>query len=81
MLIMVWGFPGGSVGKEFAYNVGDLDSIPGLGRPIGEGNGYPLSILAWRTLWTEGPGGGGLAKRQTRLSDLLSQSGLTQCCE
>ena len=24
------GFPGGSDGKESAYNVGDLDSVPGL---------------------------------------------------
>ena len=28
-------------GKESAYNVGDLGSIPGLGRS-GEGKGYPL---------------------------------------
>ena len=35
-------FPGGSVGKESAYNVGDLVSIPGLGRSPGEGNGNPL---------------------------------------
>ena len=30
--INVLGFPGGSEGKEFACNVGDLGSIPGLGR-------------------------------------------------
>ena len=36
------GFPGGSDGKESACNVGDLGSIPGLGRSAGEGNGYPL---------------------------------------
>ena len=36
------GFPGGSAGKEPACNAGDLDSIPGLGRSPGEGNGYPL---------------------------------------
>ena len=36
------GFPGGSVGKESACNVGDLGSIPGLGRSLGEGKGYPL---------------------------------------
>ena len=36
------GFPGGSDSKESASNVGDLDSIPGLGRSPGEGNGYPL---------------------------------------
>ena len=36
------GSPHGSVGKESAYNAGDLGSIPGLGRSPGEGNGYPL---------------------------------------
>ena len=36
------GFPCGSAGKEFANNVGDLGSIPGLGRSPGEGKGYPL---------------------------------------
>ena len=36
------GFPGRSVVKESTYNVGDLGSIPGLGRSPGEGKGYPL---------------------------------------
>ena len=31
-----------SAGKEFACNVGDLGSTPGLGRSSGEGNGFPL---------------------------------------
>ena len=35
-------FPGGSAAKESAGNVGDLGSTPELGRPPGEGNGYPL---------------------------------------
>ena len=35
-------FPGGSDGKASACNVGDLGSIPGLGRSPGEGNGNPL---------------------------------------
>ena len=35
-------FPGGSAGTESACNVGDLGSIPGLGRSPGEGNGNPL---------------------------------------
>ena len=35
-------FPGGSVGKESACNVGDPSLIPGSGRSPGEGNGYPL---------------------------------------
>ena len=35
-------FPGGSDGKESTCNVGDLGSIPGLGRsPVG-GHGNPL---------------------------------------
>ena len=36
------GFPCGSAGKETPCNVGDLGSIPGLGRSPGEGKGYPL---------------------------------------
>ena len=36
------GFCGGSDGKESACNAEDLDSIPGLGRSPGEGNGNPL---------------------------------------
>ena len=35
----------------------DLGSIPGLGRSPGEGNGNPLSILAWEIPWTEESGG------------------------
>ena len=35
-------FPGGSAGKESTRSVGDLGSIPGLGRSPGEGKGYPL---------------------------------------
>ena len=40
--VMCMGFPGGSAGKESTCNVGDLGSIPALGRSPGEGNGYPL---------------------------------------
>ena len=36
------GFPCGSTGKESAYNVGDLGSIPGLVRSPEEGKGYPV---------------------------------------
>ena len=36
------GFPGSSDSKESAYNAGDLDSNPGLGRSLREGNGYPF---------------------------------------
>ena len=34
--------PGGSDSKESACNVGDLGSIPGLGRSPGGGHGNPL---------------------------------------
>ena len=44
------GFPSGSDGKASAYNVGDLGSIPGLGRSPGEGNGNPLQYS-----WLENP--------------------------
>ena len=38
-----WGdFPGGSDSKESTCNAGNVGSIPGLGRPPGEGNGNPL---------------------------------------
>ena len=36
------GFPGGLDGKESACNVGDLGSVPGLGRSPGEGHGNPF---------------------------------------
>ena len=39
---MFLGFPCGSTGKESTCHVGDLGSIPGLGRSPGEGSGYPL---------------------------------------
>ena len=35
-------FPGGSDSKEPACNVGDLGSVPGLGRSPGGGHGNPL---------------------------------------
>ena len=38
-------FPGGSDSKESACSVGDLGSIPGLGRSPGEGNGNPLQYF------------------------------------
>ena len=36
------GFPGGSAGKEFACNAGNLGSIPGLGRSPGRRHDSPL---------------------------------------
>ena len=50
-------FPGGSGGKDSVCNVEDLGLIPGLGRLPGEGMAAHSSILAWRILWLEEPGG------------------------
>ena len=38
----ILGLPWGSAGKESPHNVGYLGLIPGLGRSLGEGKGYPL---------------------------------------
>ena len=71
------GFPGGSNGKESDCNAGDLSSIPGCGRSLGEGNGSPLqnSCLenpvdekAW---WTTVHG---VAKSQALLRDFTMTS-------
>ena len=56
-LLSLWGLPGDSDGKESTCNEKDPGSVPELGRSPGEGNDYPLSILAWRIFWTEDPGG------------------------
>ena len=42
------GFPCGSAGKESACHVGDLGSIPGLGRSPGEGKGSSLQYSGLR---------------------------------
>ena len=44
--------------KESACNVGDLGSIPGLGRSPGGGHGNPLQYSCLKNPpWTEEPGG------------------------
>ena len=48
------GFPGGSAGKESACDVGDLGSIPGLGRSPAEGKGYPLQYSCLENLMDGG---------------------------
>ena len=39
------GFPGGSEGKESACSVGELGSIPGLGRSPGGGHGDLIPVF------------------------------------
>ena len=71
---LMWlnGFPGGSEVKVSACNAGDLGSVPGSGRPRGEGNGNLLQYSclenamdgeAWRAAVPEA------AESQTRVSD------------
>ena len=48
------GFPCVSAGKESVCNVGNLGSIPGLGRSPGEGNGYPLQYSCLETSMDRG---------------------------
>ena len=50
------GFPGSSGSGASAHNVGDLGSIPGLGRSPGEEMATHSSTLAWKIPWTEKPG-------------------------
>ena len=57
----------GSGSKESTCNVGDLGSIPGLGRSPGEGNSYPLQYSGLEN--SMNCIAHGVAKRQTRLSD------------
>ena len=67
-----WGFPGGSDGKESAYNARGLGSIPRSGRSPGEGDGYPLQYsylenpMNWAAWWATVLG---VTKSWTRLSD------------
>ena len=42
--------PGGSDSKASAYNLGDLGSVPGLGRSPGEGNGNSLQYWCLENL-------------------------------
>ena len=49
MITVFGGFPCGSTGEESNCNVGDLGSIPGLGRSAGEAIGYPVQY-SWASL-------------------------------
>ena len=66
------GFPGGSVGKESTCYVGDLGSIPRLGRSPGEGNSYPLQYSSLENSMDCICIVHGVAKSRIRLSDFHS---------
>ena len=66
------GFPGGSDGKESMCSVGDLGSIPGLGRSLGGGHGNSLLYSCLENPMDRGPGWAtvhGVTKSRTRQSD------------
>ena len=50
-----------------AGHIREVDSIPGLERPLGEGMAIHFSILAWRIPWTEEVGMGSHKSRSLRL--------------
>ena len=61
LLHMLWplyllDFPGGSGSKVSAYNVGDLGSIPGLGRSLEKEMATHCSTLVCKIPWTEETG-------------------------
>ena len=60
-------FPGGSAGQESACNAGDLGSIPGLGRSLGERKGYTLQYSGLEKSMDCIVHG--VAKSRTRMSD------------
>ena len=45
----MYGFPGSSAGKGSVCNAGDPSSIPGSGRSLAKGIGYPLQY-SWASL-------------------------------
>ena len=62
--------PGGSDHKESTCNVRDMDSLPGLGRPPGGGNGNPLQYSSLENPMDRGAWRGtvhSVAQSQTQL--------------
>ena len=66
------GFPDGSNGKESVSNMGDLSSIPGLGRSSGGGHGNPLQYSCLENSMDRGAWQAtvhGVTKDRTQLSE------------
>ena len=61
------GSPCGSAGKESAWNVRDLGSVPGLGRSPAKGKDYPLQYSGLENCMDSTAHG--VTKSQTRLRD------------
>ena len=66
-LLFIRAFPNSSVGKESACNAGDSGSIPGSGRPPGEGIGYPTPVFLGFSC--------GLAGKESACNALMPWSG------
>ena len=67
-----FGFPGSSVNKESACNVGDLGLIPGSERSSGEGNGSPFQCSCLENPMDRGAWQAtvhGILSSRTQLSD------------
>ena len=76
------GFPGGSDGKESAYNAGDLGLIPGWGRSPGGGHGSPLQYSRLENPMDRGAWWAtvhGVTKSRTRLSDSAQHTHGDKC--
>ena len=76
-------FPGGSVSKESACNVGDQGSTPGLGRSPGGEHGNSLQCSCLETPMDRGAWWAtvhGVAKSWTRLSDQAHYFSLHMKC-
>ena len=71
---MLWDFPDSSADNESACSAGDIGSIPGSGRSLGEGNGHPLQYSCLENSMDRGawrPTVHGVAKSQTQLSEFF----------
>ena len=84
MVLTYRGFPGGLPSKKSTCNVGDLGSIPGLGRSPGEGNSNSFQYSCLENSIDRGARGAtvhGATKSWTRLSDLpMCVCVRTFCC-
>ena len=70
LLFHLLGFPGYLNSKESAWNVGDLDLIPGLGRSPGGGHGNPLQYSCLENLMDRGDSA--WAHRESYMTEWLS---------
>ena len=71
------GFPGGSIGKEFACSAEDPGSIPGWRRCSGGGNGNPLQYSSLENPMDQGASEAtvhGIAKSQILTKSPISKN-------